>query len=561
MADWQVEIGQKSETGRVRKHNEDYVEYFVPTDEAQLHSKGCFFAVADGMGGHRAGEVASQEAVKRVIEAYYADTTSDVGDSLIAAFEQANKDIFDLAQADLSKAGMGTTLVAAVLLGRKVTIANVGDSRAYLLRRKRLRQITVDHSWVEAQIQAGILTRDQAETHPQKNLITRALGTRPSVDIDLFETELCKGDIFLLCTDGLSGQVGDEGLAHSIRSLPPAQAAADLVEQANAHGGRDNVSVVVVQAGSHREAAGLQGIFDASWLQGLRPVLHRSSLGTAPGRPAPALAVSRRRGRLVAGLLALIVVCLCALVISFPVVNQRFVGNPVAAPELAPIRFVDLDPDDLAPLAGYLNYSTLSDMEAAHPGQLDSESPIMVDLQPANSGLFLVGQVRDWQCQGQMCTFRLDMAGEMYGAQLDQSFFSELPLDLDGRRVRLFGFQSRDGQTVDTRLLDLGERWWVWWQPAWATVYDNTNWEDEVWVYSIADHNPYSTIEMAQYPTLKQGEHILTKGRWLETGPGNSMTFAVESAYRLQEGVYRSLSDEPILLPMPTVTIRLTVEH
>ena len=295
--DWQWEIGLQSETGRVRQHNEDYVEYAIPEDEEQLYSKGSIFVVADGMGGHQAGEVASQEAVERIMTAYYANTTSSVGESMVAAFEQANQDVFGLAQTDSTKAGMGTTVVAAVILGSKAIIANVGDSRAYLLRRNRLRQITVDHSWVEVQVQSGILTREQAALHPQRNLITRALGTRPSVDVDLFQVDLRRGDTLLLCTDGLSGQVQDQKLAHSIRTMPPQQAAMALVEQANAHGGRDNASVVIVQAGSGRETVGLQWFVES-------PKFWNS------------------RHRLLAKLILLIFVCLCVLAISILVAKQ-----------------------------------------------------------------------------------------------------------------------------------------------------------------------------------------------------------------------------------------------
>jgi serine/threonine protein phosphatase PrpC len=198
MVDLNLRIGHESDAGRVRKHNEDYSECFVPANEAQLRSRGAIFLVADGMGGHQAGEVASRKVVKHVIQRYYLDESPDVGECLARAFKGANRTIYDMAQSDPNKAGMGTTLVAAVILGQKLYVANVGDSRAYLLRRKRFWQITVDHSWVEDQVKTGTLTREQAEQHPQRNLITRALGTRPSVEVDLFEEELREGDTLLL---------------------------------------------------------------------------------------------------------------------------------------------------------------------------------------------------------------------------------------------------------------------------------------------------------------------------------------------------------------------------
>jgi serine/threonine protein phosphatase PrpC len=173
-----------TDVGRARPHNEDYVDYYTPPDPRQLARKGSIYVVADGMGGHQAGEVASQGAVELAIGQYYSDTTHDVGTGLVRAFRAANQQIHAQAQSDPSKGGMGTTLVAAVILGRKVYVANVGDSRAYLVNRQGITQITEDHSWVEEQVRAGLLTPEQAKRHPQRNLVTRALGSKPAVEVD-----------------------------------------------------------------------------------------------------------------------------------------------------------------------------------------------------------------------------------------------------------------------------------------------------------------------------------------------------------------------------------------
>ena len=242
-----------TDTGRVRSHNEDYVDYFLPPDPQQQARKGAIYLVADGMGGHQAGEVASKGAVELVSQRYYADTSRDVGTSLVRAVQAANQQLHAQARSDPSKSGMGTTLVAAVTLGRKVYVANVGDSRAYLINKTNMTQITEDHSWVEEQVRAGLLTHEQAKRHPQRNLVTRALGSKPAVDVDLFEGELGRGDALLLCTDGLTGRVEDREIATIVRSHAPTEAARLLVAAANERGGSDNITVLIVS--TEKEAA------------------------------------------------------------------------------------------------------------------------------------------------------------------------------------------------------------------------------------------------------------------------------------------------------------------
>jgi serine/threonine protein phosphatase PrpC len=244
----ELNVAKLTDVGRARDHNEDYVDFYIPPDPQQLARKGAIYLVADGMGGHQAGEVASQGAVELAVGQYYSDKTHEVGTSLVRAFRAANQLIHEQAQVDPSKKGMGTTLVAAVILGRKVYVANVGDSRAYLINKKGITQITEDHSWVEEQVRAGLLTPDQARRHPQRNVVTRALGSKPAVEVDLFEGEINEGDALLLCTDGLTGHVEDQELATIVGMRPPQQAAQSLVALANERGGHDNIGVVIVSA-------------------------------------------------------------------------------------------------------------------------------------------------------------------------------------------------------------------------------------------------------------------------------------------------------------------------
>jgi len=239
-------VAKLTDVGRARPRNEDFVEYHVPTDPEQLEGKGAIYLVADGMGGHQAGEVASRSSVEIVIADYYRDHASDIGASLVRAFRLANQEIYAMSQTDPSMSGMGTTLVAAVIVGRQVYIANVGDSRAYLINSGGMVQITEDHSWVEEQVRAGLLTPEQAKRHPQRNLVTRALGSRPTVEVDLFEGEISAGDSLLMCTDGLTGRVEDPEIANIVRAQHPQEAVQTLVHLANERGGNDNISVLIV---------------------------------------------------------------------------------------------------------------------------------------------------------------------------------------------------------------------------------------------------------------------------------------------------------------------------
>jgi serine/threonine protein phosphatase PrpC len=242
----ELHVAARTDVGRARPHNEDYVDYHIPQDGRQLTRKGSIFLVADGMGGHRAGEVASRGAVRAVIPRYYAESGNDVAASLVSAFRSASQQLHHQAQVDPSKAGMGTTLVAAVVLGHKLYVANVGDSRAYLLNRHGMTQITEDHSWVEEQVRAGLLTEEQARRHPQRNLVTRALGSKPSVEVDIFESEIRAGDSLLLCSDGLTNLVSDAEISAIAQQYAPEEAARLLVAKANERGGNDNITVLIV---------------------------------------------------------------------------------------------------------------------------------------------------------------------------------------------------------------------------------------------------------------------------------------------------------------------------
>lgn len=242
-----LDVAQLTDVGRKREHNEDNMAYVIPKDPQVMARKGALFIVADGMGGHAAGEVASEIAVDTVSNAYYQDENEEAAASLLQAIRRANAAIHQRAAENMLRSGMGTTCVAAVLRGNMAYIANVGDSRAYFIRKSRIYQISQDHSWVAEQVRAGLLTEEQARTHAQRNVITRSLGTQPDVEIDIFHQELEEGDTLILCSDGLSGLVNDDELLRTVDQFVPQESVYHLVERANENGGPDNITAIVAR--------------------------------------------------------------------------------------------------------------------------------------------------------------------------------------------------------------------------------------------------------------------------------------------------------------------------
>jgi serine/threonine protein phosphatase PrpC len=242
-----LDVAQLTDVGRKRPHNEDNMAYVIPKDEQAMARKGALFIVADGMGGHAAGEVASEIAVDTVTKAYYEDENEDIPLSLINAIKRANTIIHQRADENTLRSGMGTTCVSAVLCGNVAYIANVGDSRAYIVHQTQIRQVSQDHSWVEEQVRAGLLTRDQARSHAQRNVITRCLGTQTDVEVDVFPEILSEGDTLVLCTDGLSGSIGEDDLHAILNQFVPQESVYHLVERANENGGPDNITAIVVR--------------------------------------------------------------------------------------------------------------------------------------------------------------------------------------------------------------------------------------------------------------------------------------------------------------------------
>jgi protein phosphatase len=222
-----------SDTGRKRRHNEDSYVVAPP-----------LFAVADGMGGAQAGEVASKLAAAVLEES---DPGSLSGpEKLVSLIQEANRRVYERASSDPSTSGMGTTMTVALVEGQKVTFGHVGDSRAYRVRGGQLEQVTEDHSLVNELLKSGKLSPDEAEIHPQRSVITRAVGTDPDVDVDAFVVDADEGDIFLLCSDGLTDMVADDDILETIErhSDDLDRVTKALVSAANRGGGEDNITVI-----------------------------------------------------------------------------------------------------------------------------------------------------------------------------------------------------------------------------------------------------------------------------------------------------------------------------
>jgi protein phosphatase len=238
-----VEQAGRTDVGRQRTANEDSLVVRPP-----------LFAVADGMGGAKAGEVASAVAVEAVEDARESSEPPEA--QLAGIVRDANRRIYELAAGDESRRGMGTTLTIAKLHGDEVSVAHVGDSRAYRLRGGELQQLTRDHSLVAELERSGQITAEAAEHHPQRSIITRALGPEPDVEVDTYTLAGREDDVFLICSDGLTSMISDEEVGSILRSAGSLDEAADaLVRAANQSGGKDNITVILFRLGDGEDAA------------------------------------------------------------------------------------------------------------------------------------------------------------------------------------------------------------------------------------------------------------------------------------------------------------------
>jgi serine/threonine protein phosphatase PrpC len=289
-----VEEAARSDTGRQRHGNED-----------SYYARPPIYVIADGMGGAQSGEVASRIATE-VFDEEMGNGSPE--EQLAARAREANRRIFELARDDETHTGMGTTLTGVFLSGDEVALVHVGDSRAYLLRDGELRQLTRDHSLVEELRRRGQLTTEEAEEHPQRSVITRALGPEPDVELDVHTHQVRGGDVFLLCSDGLTDMLSEDRVRAALCESATLKAAVDrLVEEANAAGGRDNITVIAFRVGGDEQPSPApdETVLD---LQAQAPSTDVSEVTEEapvavvppPARPAPEVpGRPRRRGRMI----------------------------------------------------------------------------------------------------------------------------------------------------------------------------------------------------------------------------------------------------------------------
>jgi protein phosphatase len=244
---FEVVASMLSDVGCVRELNEDSGAYIQPVDPEMMASKGLLILVADGMGGHSAGEVASRMAVEVITRVYYEDG-GEPQSALKKAFREANQAIHKTAEKDESKTGMGTTCTALVLQNGTAISAHVGDSRLYLVREGAIYLMTEDHSAVMEMVKAGLISIQQARHHPDKNVILRAMGSHADVEVTTWQEPfpVRAGDCFLLCSDGLYDLIEDEEIKRVVESKEPRSACESLIALAKERGGHDNISVGIV---------------------------------------------------------------------------------------------------------------------------------------------------------------------------------------------------------------------------------------------------------------------------------------------------------------------------
>jgi serine/threonine protein phosphatase PrpC len=240
-----MEFGFKTDKGRMRSNNED---------ACFVMQKDKVFIIADGVGGNKSGEIASRTAVNGIVK--YVEENPLAGVKSPAKiknyFDECIKDInfqvLESSQRFEENRGMATTIVVSYIVGNKMYVMNVGDSRAYIFRKHKLKQITEDHTYVNSLVKAGVITEEEAEVHENKNMITRAIGADYKVDADFFVTSIKKDDIILMCTDGLYGEVDEGELTEKLsEGRPMSDTCYDLIEMANRNGGNDNITIICLK--------------------------------------------------------------------------------------------------------------------------------------------------------------------------------------------------------------------------------------------------------------------------------------------------------------------------
>lgn len=244
-----IEVAGASDVGCQRENNEDSFLYWEPSDEANFQRKGRLAIVADGMGGHEGGQEASRIATETIQQTYAADSTSDPQAKLVKGFESAHQKVIQYATQHLQLRGMGTTATAVAIVGNQLCFAHIGDSRLYRIRGQEILRLTRDHSYVGRLFENGVISAEEAEVHPQRHILTAALGTGPEIPPDTPERPILlqPTDTLVLCSDGLWGLVADPDIRQIVARNTVADACQQLIETAKHRGGPDNITVMVLR--------------------------------------------------------------------------------------------------------------------------------------------------------------------------------------------------------------------------------------------------------------------------------------------------------------------------
>jgi PPM family protein phosphatase len=245
-----IKVVIQSDLGNIRTNNEDNAVFFKIADEKILQEKGYLLMVADGMGGHQAGEVASGMSVDIICKEYFRQNNDGaVEKNLARAFSFANKKIFELSSQNRAYQGMGTTCTVLIVIDQSVYYGQVGDSRAYVLKNNLFLRITEDQTYVQELVNSGDITPEEAEVHPKRNILTNAMGTKPDLRIETGKCDFSfeQGDKLLLCSDGLYDYLKDGELAEALDHMPLQEAASHMIAEAKKRGGHDNITVLLAE--------------------------------------------------------------------------------------------------------------------------------------------------------------------------------------------------------------------------------------------------------------------------------------------------------------------------
>jgi len=245
----EIIVAGLSHQGMVRKENQDSYGFIEPDTEDLIQQRGRLFIVADGLGGHRGGRVASKMSVDIIGKIYFSSEREPVYPALLYAVELANRSIHEASNNHEELRGMATTCTAVVIRDHQLYMTHVGDSRAYLIRNGQIKQVSTDHTLVEEMVHSGIISKDEAKSHPDSHILTRSLGILQAVEMDVLEPPLKTrgGDYLVLCSDGLTVYLEDEEILQVVLNNSTDKACEQLIETANERGGRDNITVEIIQ--------------------------------------------------------------------------------------------------------------------------------------------------------------------------------------------------------------------------------------------------------------------------------------------------------------------------